>query len=193
MPRIRTRQPGETNEEWVDRMRAAEGLPPLAATPDLFAMMPSPHTTPPGQSMGQPIALQTTPTGQSDDGGDIVFTAGLPGIAGPGQTEGRGGRIIWAIQDGPSIIMHGLDSENSFTIEDADGKVLLAIPKNILGKYSLEDMVREIVRREIRLATVAGIQQAVKQELGALKGYTDSAKQAVVDLDDMGLIDDNKQ
>ncbi len=53
--------------------------------------------------------------------------------------------------------------------------------------HSLEEMVREIVQREIRLATVASIKQAVKRELKALEGYGKAASKVAADLKEMGL------
>jgi hypothetical protein len=59
--------------------------------------------------------------------------------------------------------------------------------------HSLEEMVREIVQREIRLATVASIKQAVKRELKALEGYGKAASRVAADLKEMGLDDGEEQ
>ncbi len=176
-----------TEDDFHELEKGVTALTAKKLRESLPTKVPQTRGLPLAVSLSQPVITQT-PTANPEDGGDIIFTAGLPGVAGPdGQPGGRGGRIVWQIPNGLRIIMHGADAEHSFTLEKGD-EVMFSLPKDITGgKYSLEDMVREIVQCEIRLATIAGIREAVKRELEAVKGYGAAASKVAADLREMGL------
>lgn len=179
----------------MPRIRNKAKAPPMSTTLQSAyengPLHPGPIGGVPISAVGQTITLPppqsiTLTLPEPETAGDIIFTAGKESSA-AGMGNGRAGRIIWAIPNGPSIIMHGTEHEHSFTVEQ-DNKVLFSLPRDLTGgKYSLENIVREIVRHEIRLATVASIKEVVKQELGAVEGYGKAAAQVATDLRDMGF------